>query len=241
MRVVNWDRWQSYRNDRGQPPWIKVHRCVMRNPEWVSLTDAQRGQLISIWLLAADRNGVLPDDPKLIQRLCFMTDEPDLTTFISLGFLDAKPTPRRRQRDTPEKRQRQSRNREETDALAHARDPLPEWLDADAWSEWEKHRSEIRKPLKPSTVRAQWRKLDACRADGHDPADVIEHSIAGGYTGLYAPDKPRTANEAHRGRSMSAVERVERANRVGAFAEPDREPVGEDDEDLRPPMVERIR
>ena len=43
LTVTNWERWQSYRADRGQPPWIKVHRTVLRNPEWTMLTDAQRG------------------------------------------------------------------------------------------------------------------------------------------------------------------------------------------------------
>ena len=55
---MNWDKWQTYRKDRGQPPWIKIHRRLMRNPEWVSLTDAERGQLVSMWLLAADHDGV---------------------------------------------------------------------------------------------------------------------------------------------------------------------------------------
>ena len=35
--ITNWRRWQTYRSDRGQPPWIKVHfeiRVLLR--EWVS-------------------------------------------------------------------------------------------------------------------------------------------------------------------------------------------------------------
>ena len=57
MRVKDWERWQTYRKDRGRPPWIKLHREVLRNPQWVMLTDAQRGQLVSLWILAADRDG----------------------------------------------------------------------------------------------------------------------------------------------------------------------------------------
>ena len=109
FKVRNWDKWQSYRSDRGQPPWIKVHRCVMRNPEWVSLTDAERGQLVAIWLLAADRNGVIPASPELIQKLCYMDGVPDLCKFNDLGFIetngclcDANTTPTRRQHDQPE-------------------------------------------------------------------------------------------------------------------------------------------
>ena len=83
----------------------------MRNHEWVSMTDSERGQVISMWLLAADDGGRIPNDSMLVQRLCYMSCEPDLERFIKLGFLDAdaKPKAPRRQRDanvTPRRRQR---------------------------------------------------------------------------------------------------------------------------------------
>lgn len=108
LSIHNWDLWQSYRKDRGQPPWIKIHRRLLRNPEWVTLTDAERGQLVGIWLLAADHDGVIPSSGELIQKLCYMSKEPNLNKFIELGFiesngipLDAKLTPTRRQDVTP--------------------------------------------------------------------------------------------------------------------------------------------
>lgn len=118
LRVRNWEKWQSYRRDRGQPPWIKVHREVMRKPEWVALTDAQRGQLLSIWLLAADRDGVIPASACLLRKLCFMDDEPDLEVLIEQGFLarDATVTPIRRQRDETEAEERQRREEESSPA-----------------------------------------------------------------------------------------------------------------------------
>lgn len=87
MRIKNWDKWQSYRKDRGQPPWIKLHRALMRDPNWVSLTDSQRGQLVSMWMLAADRDGEIPDDTKVLKKLCFMESDPDLKVFEGHGFL----------------------------------------------------------------------------------------------------------------------------------------------------------
>mgnify|MGYP000347693529 CR=1 FL=1 len=60
----------------------------MRNIEWVALNDAQRGQLIAMWLLAADRDGQIPSTPSIIKTLCYMTKEPDLKLFINLGFID---------------------------------------------------------------------------------------------------------------------------------------------------------
>ncbi|MCP4375824.1 MAG: hypothetical protein GY794_06580, partial [bacterium] len=88
LRIRNWDKWQSYRKDRGQPPWIKIHREVMRNTDWVELSDAQRGQLVAIWLLAADRDGVIPTSPKTIQKLCYLDAEPDLQLFVDKGFIE---------------------------------------------------------------------------------------------------------------------------------------------------------
>jgi hypothetical protein len=88
LKISNWAKWQSYRADRGQPPWIKIHRRVMRNPEWVSLSDAERGQLVAIWLLAADHDGVIPASPDVIQKLCYLTKPPDLNKFTDLGFIE---------------------------------------------------------------------------------------------------------------------------------------------------------
>jgi len=81
-----------------------VHRRLLRDPNWVSLTDSQRGQLVTIWLLAADHDGMIPDSPKLIQKLCYMDKPPDIETFIDQGFIehDANVTPQRRQSDALE-------------------------------------------------------------------------------------------------------------------------------------------
>ena len=88
LRIRNWKKWQSYRSDRGQPPWIKLHRVLLRNPKWVDLTSAERGDLVAIWLLAADRDGEVPASPRVLRKLCHMDEEPDLQRFIELRFLE---------------------------------------------------------------------------------------------------------------------------------------------------------
>jgi len=110
LKIRNWEKWQTWRNDRGQPPWIKVHRQVLRNLEWVSLSDAERGQLVSIWILAADNEGKIPNDAKLIKKLCYLSKPPNLKKFIDLGFIlpnDANMTPERRQYDELEKKRKE--------------------------------------------------------------------------------------------------------------------------------------
>lgn len=108
LHIHDWDTHQTYRRDRGQPPWIKVHRELMRNQKWVALTDSQRGQLVSLWLLAADNDGWIVDDPGFLKKICYMDSVPDLDLFISHGFIDPRRqddvtmTTARRQADAPE-------------------------------------------------------------------------------------------------------------------------------------------
>jgi hypothetical protein len=104
-KVQNWDKWQTYRADRGQPPWIKVHRRLMRNPEWIALSDVERGQLVAIWLLAADRDGAIPASAELIQKICYMDSTPNIAKYVELGFISTngvKAASSRRQGDQPE-------------------------------------------------------------------------------------------------------------------------------------------
>jgi hypothetical protein len=117
LKITNWDRWQSYRSDRNQPPWIKLHRCLLRNVEWVGLTDEQRGQLVSIWLLAADRKGEIPADPQILQKLCYLSKKPDMQLFINHGFIEngVKVTSNGRQGDVLDKT-RLDKTRQERDA-----------------------------------------------------------------------------------------------------------------------------
>ena len=62
----------------------------------------------------------------------------------------------------------------------------PEFLEV--WSNWQQHRTEIRKKLTPSTRRSQLKKL--AKLSVPDAIAMINHSIECGYTGLYAP-KPQ--------------------------------------------------
>lgn len=101
LRIVNWDKWQTYRTDRGAPPWIKVHRLLLRNPEWLQLSDAERGHLVSLWILAADKEGLIPADANALKKILGLDNAPNLERLMSLGFIehDATVTPAWRQDD----------------------------------------------------------------------------------------------------------------------------------------------
>ena len=85
LEVCNWDKFQHYK--RNNPAWVKLYTSLFRNAEWTMLTDAQRGQLVMIWLLASGRGGKFPACQKMVKRLCVMDSEPDLKLMIELGFV----------------------------------------------------------------------------------------------------------------------------------------------------------
>ena len=87
MLIRNWERWQTYRKDRASPPWIKVYRNLFSNPDWAFLSDAEKGQLVSIWILAADKNGQIPDDLKVLKKLAHLDSTPNINKFKDLGFI----------------------------------------------------------------------------------------------------------------------------------------------------------
>lgn len=70
---------------------------------------------------------------------------------------------------------------------------LPEWLDPKAWERWESHRLAIE-----AAGGAVWSQaladvsllaLAQRRAEGHDPAECINASILGNWSGIYPPRK----------------------------------------------------
>jgi hypothetical protein len=122
IKIRNWDRWQSYRNDRGQPPWIKLWRGLLRNPDFLLLTDAQRGQLMCLWILAADHNGVINMTADEIVRVCGMSSALDLNVlkdrrFIEFGVTAAS---RRRQADATVAPERRHGDASESESEAEA-------------------------------------------------------------------------------------------------------------------------
>ena len=211
LTIRNWDRWQTYRKDRGQPPWIKVHQTIRYNPEWIALTDAQRGQLLMIWMLAADKNGVIPNDASVIQRVCFMETKPDLDFYIAQGFV--LPAQRRRRAKKLEKKhdalEEEAEEEVEEEAETEGADALDlsPGLPFEKWVEWEQHRIEIKKRLTASTVTKQINFL----AKQPDPSAVIDASITNGWTGLFEV-KLNGTHQQNGSSRISAVERVRRAN-----------------------------
>jgi hypothetical protein len=85
LSVKNFERFQHYR-DRS-PVWIKLYNSVMDDDAFVALSDAERGQLVLIWLLASRRANKIPNDSRAVARAIQASGRVNLERFIASGFL----------------------------------------------------------------------------------------------------------------------------------------------------------
>lgn len=70
MRIKNWKEFQHFK-DRN-PPWVKLHRQLLDNPDWHKLSPVDSKILIMLWLLASedkDIQGKLPNVQTIAFRL----------------------------------------------------------------------------------------------------------------------------------------------------------------------------
>ena len=70
IRIKNWSKLQHFK-DR-TPPWIKLYRDLLDDPDWHDLDGESSKILIGLWLIASEdetRSGLLPDNRKLAFRL----------------------------------------------------------------------------------------------------------------------------------------------------------------------------
>jgi hypothetical protein len=67
-RIRNWHNFQHYKNRN--PPWIKLHKTILDDPDYAALPNEAAKYLPLIWLVASDsQDGSLPAINKLAFRL----------------------------------------------------------------------------------------------------------------------------------------------------------------------------
>jgi len=85
FHVKNFEKFQHYK-DRS-PPWIKLYNELLENYEFGRLPDAQKGQLIGIWLLASRMDNRIPFDPEWVAQKINATSAVDLDALLASGFI----------------------------------------------------------------------------------------------------------------------------------------------------------
>jgi hypothetical protein len=57
-KVKHWREFQHYKER--DPPWIKIHKRLLNDRQWHLLSGDDAKVLVMLWLLASERDGVLP-------------------------------------------------------------------------------------------------------------------------------------------------------------------------------------
>ena len=72
MRVKNWSHFQHYKHRR--PPWIKLYRELLDDPEYHALEPSAAKLLPLLWLIASEKDGELPASDVLAFRVRLASD-----------------------------------------------------------------------------------------------------------------------------------------------------------------------
>lgn len=119
MRIKNWEEFQHFK-DR-TPPWIKLYRYLLDDPEWHELSGEDAKTLVMLWLIASEdkaMEGNLPSLKTLAFRL--RTSEDKLKQSLAklsqwLIHDDISVISICHQADAPEERQRQRQRQSVSD------------------------------------------------------------------------------------------------------------------------------
>jgi hypothetical protein len=147
-RVKKWQAFQHYK-DRA-PPWIKLHKSLLDDFDFMRLPVASRALAPCIWLLASEANdGTVSLDPEwlafrlrlgvqevldglipLIERGFIETSDPSASTMLATCLQDAMP-----EREGERETEREEKQSASADADAPTRsDPIPYQSIVDAYN-----------------------------------------------------------------------------------------------------------
>ena len=69
-KIKNWNKHQHFKDRR--PPWVKLYRDILDNPDWHELSGDDAKLLVSLWLIASEdesKTGLLPDTKRIAFRM----------------------------------------------------------------------------------------------------------------------------------------------------------------------------
>lgn len=106
MRIKNWAKFQHFKDRR--PPWVKLYRDILDDPEWHELDAEAAKVLVMLWLIASEdekQEGNLPDVKTLAFRLRVPVNKANQTLNKLSRWLiqcDIETISKRYRDDTPE-------------------------------------------------------------------------------------------------------------------------------------------
>lgn len=164
-RIRNWQKFQHYKHRN--PPWIKLYREILDDREWHELSGESAKGLISLWCIAAEAEGELPDSTTLAFRMRISENRvlallSECSHWIEMDTSNV--LARCKQHATPE----QSRDRVETEKEAEAESKES----AAAWTS-----IGFAKPIGHKSFRSVWEARFQTRGEKEWLTDVMERTI----------------------------------------------------------------
>lgn len=148
LRIKDWQKFQHFK-DR-TPPWVKLYRDILDDPDWHELDGESAKVLTMLWLIASEddtHTGTLPEVRKLAFRLRIKESQlkqilvrlhhwliqDDIET-ISTGYRSDAPE-RETERETEEEGETEKKPRAARTPPTPAQ-PCPPDVDAQVWTDW---------------------------------------------------------------------------------------------------------
>jgi hypothetical protein len=183
IRIKDWGKFQHFK-DR-TPPWVKLYRDILDDPDWHELDGTSAKVLTMLWLIASEddtHTGALPDIRKLAFRL--RIEESKLNQILSklshwLIHDDIEAITERYQHDAPET---ETETEKETKKKATVVAP-PDGVSESIWNDFVKHRKA--KKAQVTQVVIDQLKKEAEKA-GWPIEDVFKEMILRNWVGFKA-------------------------------------------------------
>lgn len=197
IRIKDWSKFQHFKDRR--PPWIKLYRDILDDPEWFELNPHAAKILVMLWVMASDNFGVLPDIKKISFRL--RIPQQDVSKVIIqlkhwLEYDDISEISARYQVDAPEKRREETEGEtegEKNKEISKTKSPrhevalieLPVFVSADSWFGFIEMRKKIKKPITERACQLLIKKLTMFHNTGHDVNAILDQSTVNSWQDLY--------------------------------------------------------
>lgn len=173
IEIPNWSEYQHYKNRN--PPWIKMHTRLLRNPKYLELTLSQRGLLHGLWLLYAKNDGIVRENLKwLSEELSQRVTSSSLKALNEAGFIRLSASKRASKVLAPE--YRENLNPGQGGAVASyaegASQPTPTPTAEEAWAERDYGLEEL-SPTLYATLEGLRRNDDELGGDTHQSDNPV--------------------------------------------------------------------
>lgn len=193
-KIKGWDKFQHFKDRR--PPWIKLYRDILDDPDWHELDGDTAKALVALWLLASEdeeQKGTLPDVRRIAFRLRISEKQAKQTlTKLSHWLIqdDISVISGRYHDDAPERAGEETEGETykpeaEKDKRASAPRVIncPDNVREETWRDWLQLRKAKRAPVTQTAVDQI--QLEALKA-GWTLEQALAESIARGWTGFKA-------------------------------------------------------